>query len=64
MSDRTLISIGAILAAMLVAMFGVWEAWQFVRSHWNDIFTLLVLGIVVGVPVTIAIGKTLFRVGR
>jgi putative effector of murein hydrolase len=64
MSDRAVITIMGIGAATLVAAFGIWEAWQFVRSHWDDIFALLVLGIVIGVPVTIAIGKTLFRVGK
>ena len=59
MDKLVLAGLGAIVA-IVASFFAIQATTAFIDAHWEDIYALLVLGIIFGVPVTvgvIAIGK-------
>lgn len=52
-----------IVASVIVGLVAVREAVRFAEQHWDQIFVLLALGIIFGVPVSVAFGKFFLGTG-
>ena len=50
--------------AASVAIFGIWQGYLFLESHWEDIFALLVLAIAMGSTLSVMIGRFFIGAGR
>ena len=57
------LKVAGVLVAVGAGAIGACQAWQFVERHWDDIFALLIVALVVGVPLTMKIRSDFFKVG-